>query len=249
MSDLTWDTLYTDHADAYETLVSHEDYEGNLPRAIETIQPLAGGVAAEFGCGTGRVTGLLTGRVRRIHSFDLTLSMLRMAQQNQARKGWENATLAQADSRCMPVRSGWADFAIQGWAFLQIAVWHWDDWQIQLGRALDEMGRLVRPGGKLILIETLGTGELTPNPAAQFRTIYDFLEQERGFRPQAIRTDYRFENMGQIDEVVLPLFGIEMLERLIRTPDGIVVPECTGLWWKDNPAHDEAARSAPTSHG
>jgi predicted TPR repeat methyltransferase len=68
MSELTWDTLYTDHADAYEVLVLHEDYLGNLPRAIQSIQPLAGQVAAEFGCGTGRVSSLLAGSVRRLHT-------------------------------------------------------------------------------------------------------------------------------------------------------------------------------------
>jgi ubiquinone/menaquinone biosynthesis C-methylase UbiE len=232
MNALSWETLYTDHADAYEVLVSHEDYQGNLPRAIQSIQPLAGTVAAEFGCGTGRVTGLLAGSVRRLHAFDFTESMLRVAQKKQI--GWKNVSLALADSRRLPARPGWADFAIEGWAFLQIAVWHWDDWRVQLDRALDEMGRAVRPGGKLILIETLGTGETSPRPADNFRTVYDFLERERGFQPIDIRTDYRFETMDQINAVVVPLFGPEMLARLIPSSEGLIVPECTGLWWKEN---------------
>jgi ubiquinone/menaquinone biosynthesis C-methylase UbiE len=230
MSALNWQTLYTDHADAYEVLVSHEDYEGNLPRAIGTIQPLAGRTGVEFGCGTGRVTGLLADKVERLHSFDLTRAMLGQARSKLA--GWPSVSLAQADSRQMPARRGWADFAVEGWAFLQIAVWHWEDWQAQLGMALDEMARLVRPGGKLILIETLGTGETTPNPAANFRIVYDFLEQDRGFHPQAIRTDYRFETLEQVEQVVIPLFGEGMRARLVHTPQGIVVPECTGVWWR-----------------
>jgi ubiquinone/menaquinone biosynthesis C-methylase UbiE len=232
MSELTWDTLYTDHADAYEILVSHEDYQANLPRAIQSIQPLAGQVVAEFGCGTGRVSGLLAGSVCRLHAFDFTASMLRQAQRNQRLHGWKNVSLALADSRRMPVRSGWADFAIEGWAFLQIAVWHPDDWQNQLGRGLAEMRRIARPGGKLILIETLGTGELTPRVVPFFREVYDYLEQAAGFTPLDLRTDYCFESMQQIREVVLPLFGQEMLERLVETRAGWVLPECTGIWWR-----------------
>src|SRR5512136_1462649 len=102
MTSLTWDTLYTEHADAYETLVSHEDYQNNLVAAIERIQPLAGTVAAEFGCGTGRVTGLIRPRVTRVHAFDLTESMLRVARAKQRRLGWENVTFALADSREFP---------------------------------------------------------------------------------------------------------------------------------------------------
>jgi ubiquinone/menaquinone biosynthesis C-methylase UbiE len=234
MSELTWDTLYTDHAGAYEVLVSHEDYLGNLPHAIQAIQPLAGQVGVEFGCGTGRVSGLLAGSVRRLHAFDFTASILQLAQQKLYLRNWKNVSLALADSRRMPVRSGWADFAIEGWAFLQIAVWNPHDWQNQLGRASAEMGRLVRPGGKLILIETLGTGESTPKVTPFFRTVYDYLESQAGFIPlDAIRTDYRFETLEQIRQVVLPLFGQEMLARLVETQAGWVLPECTGLWWRN----------------
>ena len=233
MSELSWDTLYTDHANAYEILVSHEDYQGNLLRAIQAIQPLAGKSSVEFGCGTGRLSGLLAGSVKKLHAFDFTAPMLRLARKSQRLQGWRNVSLALADSRRMPVRSGWADFAIEGWAFLQIAVWHPDDWQDQLGRALNEMHRIVRPGGKLILIETLGTGESTPRVIPFFRSVYDFLEAQAGFVPRRFRTDYRFETLEQVQQVVLPLFGHEMLARLVQTEAGWVLPECTGLWFRD----------------
>ena len=232
MSELTWENLYADHAAAYEVLVSHEDYQGNLLRAIQNIQPLAGKVSVEFGCGTGRLSGLLAGSVQCLHAFDFTEPMLRLAQAKQHLHGWKNVSLALADSRRMPVPSGWADFAIEGWAFLQIAVWHPDDWQTQLGRALGEMQRIIRPGGKMILIETLGTGESSPKVRPFFRTVYDFLETQAGFAPLDLRTDYCFETMDQIRQVVLPLFGQEMLERLVETRAGWVLPECTGLWWR-----------------
>jgi ubiquinone/menaquinone biosynthesis C-methylase UbiE len=235
MTDVNWENLYTEHAAEFEILVSHEDYQHNLLPAIRQIQPLAETVAAEFGAGTGRLTGLLAGHVRQLAAFDLTLPMLQVAQNKRHKLGWKNVSFTLADSRWMPVCSGQADFAIEGWAFLQIAVWHPQDWQVQLGRALDEMQRLVRPGGKLMLIETLGTGESVPKVEPFFREVYDFLEMERGFAPLAIRTDYCFETMRQIRQVVLPLFGQEMLGRLIRTGAGWVLPECTGLWWREVP--------------
>jgi ubiquinone/menaquinone biosynthesis C-methylase UbiE len=235
MSKLSWDTLYIDHADKYEILVSHEDYQSNLMDALQRIQPLGGMVAAEFGAGTGRLTSLLAGHVRHLYAFDFTESMLRVAQTKQRQNGLKNISLVLADSRRMPVRPGWADFAVEGWAFLQIAVWHPQDWQLQLGYALNEMQRLVHPGGKMILIETLGTGESTPKVSPFFRQVYDFLEAEHGFTPFDIRTDYCFETQGQIHRVVVPLFGQEMLDRLVRTSTGWVLPECTGLWWREIP--------------
>jgi ubiquinone/menaquinone biosynthesis C-methylase UbiE len=235
MSELNWDTLYTDHANEYEILVSHEDVQQELPAALQRIQPLAGTSAVEFGAGTGRLTGMLAGHVRQLYAFDLTLPMLRVAQVKQKKQGWKNVSLALADSRTMPALSTRVDFAIEGWAFLQIAIWHPQDWQVQLGRALQEMQRLIRPGGKMILIETLGTGESVPKVEPFFREVYEFLETERGFTPLAIRTDYCFETMQQIQQVVLPLFGQAMLERLVRTEAGWLLPECTGLWWRQLP--------------
>jgi ubiquinone/menaquinone biosynthesis C-methylase UbiE len=234
MSALTWDNLYSEHPDAYELLVSHEDYRSNLMTALERIQPLTGAVVAEFGCGTGRVTALLARRAARIHAFDFTAAMLGVAQEKRRRLGWTNVSLTLADSRAIPARRGWADFAVEGWAFLQIAVWHPADWQTQLGRALEEMRRVVRPGGKMILIETLGTGRREPDVPRHFRQVYDWLETEHGFAANWIRTDYRFETMKQVREVIVPLFGEEMLATLEQDETGILVPECTGLWWREN---------------
>jgi hypothetical protein len=78
MSNLTWKTLYKDYTDESEILVSHEDHQNNLIGAIQRLQPLAGRLAAEFGAGTGRLTGL--------HAFDLSRPMLQVAQGKQRRE-------------------------------------------------------------------------------------------------------------------------------------------------------------------
>jgi hypothetical protein len=87
----------------------------------------------------------------------------------------------------------------------------------------------------MILIETLGTGESRPKVEPFFRTIYNFLEAECGFASLDIRTDYCFETMEQIQSVVVPLFGQAMIERLVKTGAGWVLPECSGLWWREVP--------------
>jgi hypothetical protein len=51
------------------------------------------------------------------------------------------------------------------------------------------------------------------------------LEAQYGFTPLDIRTDYRFETIQQVSQVVLPLFDQEMLDRLVKTGAGWVLPE------------------------
>ena len=93
----------------------------------------------------------------------------------------------------------------------------------------------------MLLIETLGTGESTPKPAPFHRQVYNFLEKERGFAPLILRTDYCFETLEQIRQVVVPLFGQAMLARLVKTEAGWVLPECTGLWWRKTPVKESVA--------
>ena len=59
----------------------------------------------------------------------------------------------------------------------------------------------------MILIETLGTGGISPRVSPFFRNVYDFLEAQAGFVPLDFRTDCYFDTMVQVRQVVLPLFG------------------------------------------
>jgi ubiquinone/menaquinone biosynthesis C-methylase UbiE len=227
-----WRSLYVDHADHYERLVTHEDYQGNLMAALQRLHPLEGSEVVELGAGTGRITLQLLPRVWRLLAFDLTPSMLRIAQEKIMKSGRTNGLAPLADSRALPVPAACTDLAVEGWSLVQIAVWHASDWRAQLGRAIDEMLRVVRPGGTVALIETLGTGAAQPDPPEAFTLYYDYLERERGFRGDWVRTDYRFESREQAAEIIAPVFGEAVLEKLVQSERGVILPECSGLWWR-----------------
>lgn len=50
-----------------------------------------------------------------------------------------------------------------GWSICYMVVWHKETWQAELGKALAEMKRVLRPGGTIIILETLGTGKDKPD--------------------------------------------------------------------------------------
>jgi ubiquinone/menaquinone biosynthesis C-methylase UbiE len=226
-----WAWVYQERASAYELLVAREDHQGNLLAAIQSIFALEGAQVVEFGAGTGRVTTLLAPRAAQVWAFDLTLAMAQVAAHKRQLSGCPNGLIAQADSRQMPLPSACADLAIEGWSFLQIAVWHMSAWRQHFGMAIDEMLRVLRPGGTAILIETLGTGVSSPNPPEQFLPMYAYLEQERGFTRQCIRTDYRFASREETQTLMEAVFGNTMVSAWVETPQGIELPECTGIWW------------------
>ena len=79
------------------------------------------------------------------------------------------------------------------------------------------MRRVLRPGGTIIIIETLGTGETEPHPMADwFAEYFDFLENDLGFQSTWIRTDFKFDSLDQAAATISFFFGDEWDEKVRR---------------------------------
>ncbi len=221
--------VYDRYADRYQRLVSREDYQGNIPRALGEITPLEGKDVVESGAGTGRLTCLLAPRVRSIRAFDASPHMLEVAGARLKHSGLANWSTSAGDHRALPLPGQCADLAIAGWSVCYLVDWAGGGWQAEVERALAELQRVLRPGGVLVLLETLGTGFETPHPPEHLADYYRLLEQ-RGFSSTWIRTDYRFESLAEAVELVEFFFGVELAKQ-VQGAGSLVLPECTGLWW------------------
>jgi ubiquinone/menaquinone biosynthesis C-methylase UbiE len=221
--------IYQRHAEAYARLVAREDYQGNILRALEEITSLAGLDAVELGAGTGRLTGLLAPRVRSIVACDASRHMLSAAARQLAQSGFHNWRLLVADHRSLPLPDACADLAISGWSIAYLKVWGGRGWRAQVGKALREMLRTLRPGGKTVILETLGTGSEQPVRPKKLAAYYRFLE-EQGFAWRWLRTDYRFEDLAEARELAGFFFG-EAMRRQVVEKNWVILPECTGIWF------------------
>lgn len=222
--------IYRSRAADYERLVAREDYQGNILPALQQIRLLHELRAVELGAGTGRLTRLLVPFVKNVYLLDISEHMLQLAARKLSQGGWRNWTPAVADHRALPLTESCADVAIAGWSLGHLVGWHPDSWRQEIGQALAEMQRVLRPGGTIIILETQGTGRVTPRPpTAALTAYYDWLEQECGFHASWIRTDYRFRDIAEGRYLVSFFFGREAVSRLLR-PDSVIVPECTGIW-------------------
>lgn len=231
MGNFSYDR-YHDHADQYDRMVQCEDYQSNLLLAIAAIHPLAHAHVVELGAGTARITALLARYVERIHAFELIPAMLQVGREKLRRSGCQNWTVAVASNNAMPLRSRCADIAIEGWSFAQMIRWSAETWTTVLDRAVDEMLRMLKPGGAAVVIETLGTGREAPQPPADwFADMYAHLEERRGFARGWVRTDYRFASADEAAEMIGFFFG-EAEGRQLADRWGAIIPECTGLWWR-----------------
>jgi len=222
--------IFQSQPDKYDVLVSREDYEGNLLPALIRITPLEGRKIVEFGAGTGRVTRLLAPTAASILAFDSSESMLGVAARTLRASGQRNWQVAVADHRKVPAPTGAADVVLSGWSICCLAVYSGASWERELDAGLREMKRVVAPGGMVIIIETLGTGYSSPHSPEGLTAYYGNLTG-RGFQSSWIRTDYRFQSMAEAKDLTTFFFGSEPLATLRVVDGGVVLPECTGLWW------------------
>ena len=236
--------VYHEQADAYDRLVAHEDYQRNLLPALTRIWPSAGLDVVDLGTGTGRLATMLAPTARSLSAFDLSPAMLAVAQNrlNLARvsgpsQGCPNSgrtLIGVADHRAIPLPDKSTDLVVAGWSLVYMAVWNPASWEHELGRALGEIGRVLRPGGAVIVMETMGTGYTTPNPPADLLPYFAYLDAS-GFASTWIRTDYAFSSPEEARSVVSFFFGESMVERCVLAAAGaespVTLPECTGIWW------------------
>ena len=222
--------IYQTDGDRYEALIAREDYLENIPRAIDEIVNVDGLEVFDLGAGTGRLAVLLAPRVKSLRAFDISAEMLRVCRERLAVSGLSNWRVEVADHRQLPVDDHSADLVISGWSISYLAVWNDEKSTGELDVWFEEMKRVLRKDGMILLLESLGTGNEQPIRLEHVESTYQWLEAN-GFQQTWIRTDYRFESLEEAVELAGFFFG-EQLADQVREKRLVILPECTGLWWR-----------------
>jgi ubiquinone/menaquinone biosynthesis C-methylase UbiE len=225
--------IYSRRAEEYDRLVTREDYRGNILQGLAAIRPLSGLKVVELGAGTGRLTRLISPHVQSVLALDRSEHMLRFGQERAGRPGW---LAVAADNRRLPLVDGQADLVVAGWSLGHLVGWHEKTWRDEIALALSEMKRMLRPGGTAVILETLGTGQEAPRPPTEgLAAYYAFLEDEHDFSSTWLRTDYRFNSLEEAEQLVRFFFGPELASRIVQE-ELLILPECTGIWWRTLPS-------------
>ncbi len=221
--------IYDNHAKEYDELVAHEDYQGNLKTTLHELADFSNCEVIEFGSGTGRLTRLFAEKAKSVRCYDRSPHMMGAAKRRLAefvdKVSYEVFDHWHADTLQEP-----ADIVIEGWAFGHTAFDH----HAELPRAVDQLvtssRRLVRPGGTLLFIESLGTN--TDEPAAPGEVLSEFyrlLEETHGFQRHVVPTPYRFDSLPEAERIMGFFFGQPMAET-VRARGQLIVPEFSGIW-------------------
>ncbi len=140
-----------------------------------------------------------------------------------------NWAVAQADHRHLPVAKNAIDRIISGWSLAYLALDQGPNWRDEIGATFERLFDIIRPGGQIIILETMGTGFTEPSPPGILADYFSFLT-EMGFQSTWIRTDYQFEYVQEAIELTRFFFGAELADEVAQK-QWRILPECTGVWW------------------
>ena len=221
--------IYCTSGKNYHKMISVEDVDKNLKPALLSITSFKNKRIIDLGSGTGRIPLLFP--EQRIISLDLHADMLEenINQQKLSRSNWP---AIQGDMRLLPFSPNSFDIATAGWSIGHFTGWYKEDWKAQIERVLHQTNMLLKPGGCMIIPETLSTGNLIPTPPnAELAKYYNWLETTHHFQHQKIQTDYLFDSLEDSIFYSRFFFGEDLTEK-VRHNKWVRLPEWTGIWYK-----------------
>jgi ubiquinone/menaquinone biosynthesis C-methylase UbiE len=172
----------------------------DLAEAARLLKPTTDDALLDVACGGGHTALYFAPLVRSVVASDLTMLMLKKAQEYISEEGGvENITFREADAEDLPFPAG--SFTL---LTCRIAPHHFPD----VPRALQEFHRVLRRGGRMVIIDTLRPED---DEIADF---YQTLEQMRD--PTHVRT---YTEKEWVDMVEAAGFEVHKTKTLPKTHD------------------------------
>lgn len=150
---------FSAHAERYVTSRDHQSSE-SLDRLLVLAAPQPEWCALDIATGGGHTALALAPHVREVVASDLTREMLDAAERFIREKGITNVSFREADACGLPFDDATFDLVT-----CRVAPHHFAD----VGRFVRECARVVKPGGRVIVIDNLAPDDA--EAAAYFNAI------------------------------------------------------------------------------
>ncbi|KEA40832.1 SAM-dependent methyltransferase, partial [Pseudomonas aeruginosa] len=112
----------------------------------------------DLGCGAGHVSFQVAALAGEVVAYDLSAEMLAVVAQSAAERGMANIRTEQGKAESLPFADGEFDFV-----FSRYSTHHWRD----VGLALREVRRVLKPGGVAIFVDVAAPGQALPDTFLQ----------------------------------------------------------------------------------
>ncbi len=131
-------------AAAYTSSIGHSD-PNQLQQVVQLAQPKPSDRALDIATGAGHTALALAPHVAEVVAYDLTLPMLAETARNASQRGLNNVRTQQGMAEELPFPAASFDIAT-----VRIASHHF----AEIRRAVAEMARVVKAGGRVVVVDT-----------------------------------------------------------------------------------------------
>jgi ubiquinone/menaquinone biosynthesis C-methylase UbiE len=221
--------IYKQEAETYHELISKQL---SLETPIRNIVPKLHCDIIDLGAGSGRLTTLLAPYAKSIIALDQSEHMLGLTARRLEALQLSNWQTRVANHLELPLPNQSADLIVAGWTLCYLTNTDVPNWKRNLMLIMEEMKRILRPGGTIIIFETLGTGTDKPTGPSFLSPYYEALREQYHFSHQWIRTDYSFDNVQQAETLTRFFFGDELANQVVEQ-ELSHLHEYAGIWWKN----------------
>jgi len=140
-------SLFATIADRYDfitVVLSYGQDRRWKRRLIALAAPAPGARALDLATGTGDIAFALAARGVRVVGLDITLRMIELAKRKESTAPHERARFLVGDMLALPFPSGSFDIVTTGYGLRNVP---------SLATAIDEMGRVLTPGGQILSLD------------------------------------------------------------------------------------------------
>ena len=142
------DKQFGSQAQDYLTSAVHAQ-GADLQRLAALLSPHKEAHVIDLGCGAGHASFVAAGVVKSVIAYDLSAQMLAVVAQAAKDKHLDNIRVQQGVAESLPFADNSADVIIS-----RYSAHHWHD----VGQALREVARVLKPGGKFIMMDVVSPG-------------------------------------------------------------------------------------------
>ncbi|ROR06733.1 class I SAM-dependent methyltransferase [Erwinia sp. JUb26] len=142
------DKQFGEQAGAYLTSAVHASGR-DLVKLSERLYAASDARVLDLGCGAGHASFIAAQHVKEVVAYDLSEKMLTVVAQTAKERGYHHLTIRQGYAEKLPFANDEFDIVIS-----RYSAHHWHD----VGSALREVRRVLKPGGKAIFMDVNAPG-------------------------------------------------------------------------------------------